>query len=66
MTLEWIIQKLKINGKGTKQEVLHALENATDKELYELERSITSEFVRRTLEKKGVNYGTKRKTRSVI
>lgn len=51
MTLDWIIQKLKINGKGTKQEVLNALENATDKELYELERSITSEFVRRILEK---------------
>ena len=51
MTLEWIIQKLRINGKGTKQEVLHALENATDKDLHELERSITSEFARRILEK---------------
>lgn len=47
MTLEWIINKLKINGKGTKQEVIQALENATNKDLHELERSINSELVNR-------------------
>ena len=49
MTLDWIIQKLRINGKGTKQEVLHALENATDKDLNELEKSINSELVNRAV-----------------
>ena len=51
MTLDWIIQKLKTNGKGTKQEVLQALETATDKDLYELQRSINSELVNRALKK---------------
>lgn len=55
MTLEWIIKRLKVNGGNTKQEVLNALENATDKELYELERSIKSEIVYRTLKRKGGN-----------
>lgn len=52
MTLEWIINRLKTNGKGTKQEVLQALENATNKDLYELLRSINSELVNRALKKK--------------
>ena len=51
MTLEWIINKLKTNGKGTKQEVLQALENATDKDLYALERSINSELVNRAVKR---------------
>ncbi len=49
MTLEWIIERLKLNGKGTKREVLHALENATEHDLDELERSITSYRVDRML-----------------
>ena len=49
MTLEWIINRLKTNGKGTKQEVLQALENATDKDLHELLRSINSELTKRVL-----------------
>lgn len=36
MTLEWIIEKLKVSGSGTKQEVLKYLENATDDDLLEL------------------------------
>ena len=51
MTLEWIIKRLKINGKGTKQEVLQALENATNRDLHELERSINCELVNRILKK---------------
>lgn len=51
MTLNWIINKLKTNGKGTKQEVLQALENATDKDLHELIRSINGELVNRALKK---------------
>lgn len=47
MTLDWIINRLKTNGKGTKQEVLQALENATNEELHELRRSIKSELVNR-------------------
>lgn len=50
MTLEWIIERLKINGKGTKQEVLQALENATDKELYELKRSVETKIAKLALE----------------
>lgn len=50
MTLEWIIEQLKINGKNTKQEVLQALENATDKELYELKRSVETKIAKLTLE----------------
>lgn len=49
MTLNWIIQQLRINGKGTKQEVLQALETATDKDLHELQRSINSELVNRAV-----------------
>ena len=36
MKIEWIIERLKVSGKGTKQEVLNALENATADDLKEL------------------------------
>lgn len=36
MTLQWIIERLKVNGEGTKQEVLNALENASIDDLTEL------------------------------
>ena len=36
MTLDWIIERLKVSGNGTKQEVLNALENANTDELLEL------------------------------
>ena len=39
MTLEWIIERLKVSGNGTKQEVLNALEHASDKDLLELTNS---------------------------
>lgn len=51
MTLEWIIERLKINGKGTKQEVLQALENASYQELIELKTSIDKRIIRLIKEK---------------
>lgn len=46
MTLEWIIEKLKVSGNGTKQEVLNALENASDKDLLELTNSCLTKVFR--------------------
>ncbi len=40
MTLNWIISRLKISGRGTKQEVLNALENISKEELIEFRRNI--------------------------
>ena len=47
MTLDWIKANLKINGKNTKSKVLQALENASDSELIELQKSIDLELISR-------------------
>lgn len=36
MTLDFIIERLKVSGEDSKQEVLNALENASADDLYEL------------------------------
>ncbi len=36
LTIDWIIERLKVSGEGTKQEVLKALENASNNDLMEL------------------------------
>lgn len=51
MTLNWIIQNLKINGSNTKIKVLHALESASDNELIELSKSIEMELALRSIER---------------
>lgn len=40
MTINWIVDRLKVSGRGTKQEVLNALENATSEELKELSANL--------------------------
>ena len=50
MTLQWIIDTLKLNGVNSKGTVLKALENANSIELIELRRSINEEINKMMLE----------------
>ena len=55
MTLNWIIENLKIGGNNTKQKVLLALEQASDNELIELSKSIEMELALRSVERNTKN-----------
>lgn len=50
MTLQWIIDTLRLNGVNSKGTVLKALENANSIELMELRRSINEEINKMMLE----------------
>ena len=50
MTLQWIIDTLKLNEVDSNSAVIEALENANSSELMELRRSINEEINKRVLE----------------
>ena len=58
MTLQWIIDNLKLNGVNSKGTVLKALEKANSIELMELRRSINEEINKKMMESE--NSGEKR------
>ena len=49
MTIQWIIDTLKLNGVNSKGTVLKALENANLSDLMELRRSINEEINKKIL-----------------
>lgn len=49
MTLQWIIDNLKLNGVNSKGIVLKALQNANLSDLMELRRSINEEINKKML-----------------
>ena len=49
MTLQWIIDTLRLNGVNSKDTVLKALEKANLNELMELRRSINEEINKKML-----------------
>lgn len=50
MTLQWIIDNLRLNGVNSKGTVLKALQEANLNELMELRRSINEEINKKILE----------------
>ena len=58
MTLQWIIDNLKLNGVNSKGTVLKALQEADSIELIELRRSINEEINKKMMESE--NSGEKR------
>ena len=58
MTLQWIIDTLRLNGINSKGTVLKALEKANLNELMELRRSINEEINKKMMESE--NSGEKR------
>ena len=58
MTLQWIIDNLKLNGVNSKGTVLKALQKANLNELMELRRSINEEINKKMMESE--NSGKKR------
>ena len=58
MTLQWIIDTLKLNGVNSKGTVLKALQEANLNELMELRRSINEEINKKMMESE--NSGEKR------
>ena len=58
MTLQWIIEVLKLNGVNSKGMVIKALEKANLNELMELRRSINEEINKKMMESE--NSGEKR------
>ena len=58
MTLQWIIDTLKLNGVNSKGTVLKALQEANLSDLMELRRSINEEINKKMMESE--NSGKKR------
>ena len=58
MTIQWIIDNLKLNGVNSKGTVLKALQEANSIELMELRRSINEEINKKMME--SGNSGEKR------
>ena len=58
MTLQWIIDTLRLNGVNSKDTVLKALQEADSIELMELRRSINEEINKKMMESE--NNGEKR------
>ena len=58
MTLQWIIDTLRLNGVNSKGTVLKALQEANLNELMELRRSINEEINKKMMESE--NSGEKR------
>ena len=58
MTIQWIIDTLRLNGVNSKGTVLKALEKANLNELMELRRSINEEINKKMMESE--NNGEKR------
>ena len=58
MTLQWIIDTLRLNGVNSKGQVIKALQKANLNELMELRRSINEEINKKMMESE--NSGEKR------
>ena len=58
MTLQWIIDTLRLNGVNSKGQVIKALQEANLNELMELRRSINEEINKKMMESE--NSGEKR------
>ena len=58
MTIQWIIDTLRLNGVNSKGQVIKALENANLSDLMELRRSINEEINKKMMESE--NNGEKR------
>ena len=58
MTIQWIIDTLKLNGVNSKGKVIKALQEANSIELMELRRSINEEINKKMMESE--NSGKKR------
>ena len=58
MTLQWIIDTLRLNGVNSKGQVIKALQGANSIELMELRRSINEEINKKMMESE--NSGEKR------
>lgn len=58
MTLQWIIDTLRLNGVNSKGQVIKALQEANSIELMELRRSINEEINKKMMESE--NSGEKR------
>ena len=58
MTIQWIIDTLKLNGVNSKGTVLKVLQNANLSDLMELRRSINEEINKKMMESE--NSGKKR------
>lgn len=58
MTLQWIIDTLRLNGVNSKGQVIKALQKANSIELMELRRSINEEINKKMMESE--NSGEKR------
>ena len=58
MTLQWIIDTLRLNGVNSKGQVIKALQEADSIELMELRRSINEEINKKMMESE--NSGKKR------
>ena len=55
MTLQWIIEVLKLNGVNSKGTVLKALQEANSIELMELRRSINEEINKKMMESENID-----------
>ena len=58
MTLQWILDTLRLNGVNSKGQVIKALQEANSIELMELRRSINEEINKKMMESE--NSGEKR------
>ena len=55
MTLQWIIDTLKLNGVNSKGQVIKALQEANSIELMELRRSINEEINKKMMESENID-----------
>ena len=55
MTLQWIIDTLRLNGVNSKGAVLKALQEANLNELMELRRSINEEINKKMMESENID-----------
>ena len=55
MTLQWIIDTLRLNGVNSKGQVIKALQEANSIELMELRRSINEEINKKMMESENID-----------
>ena len=55
MTIQWIIDTLRLNGVNSKGQVIKALENANLSDLMELRRSINEEINKKMMESENID-----------
>ena len=55
MTLQWILDTLRLNGVNSKGQVIKALQEANSIELMELRRSINEEINKKMMESENID-----------